>query len=130
MFTAPYGEPPAVVQHVLSSNSIWDPNKLANPPVITTAGTTSIGSPTRWFLADGTEIPGPVQPALQDPFHINWIPQPQQPATDFQEAMRLHYEQIVKAVGIPPEMLQPQKVEEPEEEAKPVEKKYGRVVEP
>lgn len=128
MFTAPIGEPPAFVQHV-ASNGIWDPNKLYNPPVITTTGVDSVSYPVRWYDMNGNEIAVLPQPQPLPIVNIPWIPPPQQ-THDLSELMRLLQEQVVKSMGVPKEMLEGKKVEEPEEEAKPVEKKYVRVLEP
>ena len=130
MLTAHYGEPPAIIQHV-ASNGIWDPNKLYNPPVITTTTTgTSIGDyPTHWYDPYGIPINTPVQPfeLIPQPLPVVTIPNVTMPSLSFPEILKLIEALQAGAANTKPEE---KKVEEPEEEAKPVEKKFVRVLEP
>ena len=132
MFTAPYGEPPAYVQHV-ASNGIWDPNKLANPPVITTTGivtTDGTNYPVRWYDLNGNPIdiqPPQWQPLVQP---VQPLPVVNVPSLTYEQIMEMieRFRSAQAAPAVP--AVEEKKVEEPEEEAKPVEKKYVRVLEP
>jgi len=129
-----FGDPPAIVQQVVSSNAIWNPNEvLTVPQTITTTGTGINDYPTHWYqpFQEVTIIPTVVtypQPAEQpNPFTINplpvvTVPQVTVPELNFEQMMKLI--EALKAGAVNPKPV------EPEEEAKPVERKYRRVVEP
>jgi hypothetical protein len=123
------------INHV-TSNGIWDPNKLANPPVqtITTTGTGIGDYPTHWYepVYPSVTVDPVVVPFSQpDILRINWPPPVVNvPATP---ASNLTFEQILALVkALQDGAFNGAKLEEVKEEepAAPVEKKYVRVLEP
>ena len=131
------GEPPAIVQHVVSSNGIWDPNQLSNPPVITTTTGTGIGDyPSHWYQPVYPSVIEPVVvPFTQpEPFRINWPPLNPLPVVTVPNITMPNLtfpqmQELMRALQALPLSQKPAE-EQKEEEAKPVEKKYGRVLEP
>jgi hypothetical protein len=118
------------IEHV-ASNGIWDPNKLSNPPVqtVTTTGT------THWYDANGNLINGPywvgdppVQPLTwppPQPLPVVTVPNVTMPSLNFEQMLKLV--EALQAGALSTKPIEEKKEEEP---AKPVEKKYGRVLEP
>jgi uncharacterized protein YbjT (DUF2867 family) len=111
------------ITHV-ASNGIWDPNKLANPPVqtITTTGTGTGDYPTHWYDPNGNLI----WPQQVQPLPVVTVPNINISPMTFDQVLEL-VKRLQADAANPPEE---KKAEEPEEEAKPVERKFVRVLEP
>lgn len=131
MLTAAYGDPPAI-QHVLSSNSIWDPNLLANPPVRTI---TTTGISTHWYDVNGNPIIGPWHEPIPyldplQPLPVVTVPNVVLPELTVPQILELMRALQAGQLNAKPAVVEEKKVEEPEEEAPVPRKRFLRVVEP
>ena len=125
---------------LVATNSVWIPDGNPIQPIVTITTTGAGAGDHTWYQPNliGTDgspwrqehlgVWPPAQPLVQ-PLTIptiNWFPPPTVPSP-----VEQHLIDCLKAVEkYQQAQTAPPKVEEPEEPAKPVEKKYGRVLEP